>query len=116
MSIAILIEVTQDDIDRGHPRRRDCCPIALAIDRVVDPSSLSITHKSARFMGSATYRDGVYDLPMAAERFQLRQDTGWSVEPFQFRLDVGVLGKPPREPARSREPARWRRSAPTPWQ
>jgi hypothetical protein len=76
------ISVTQSDINNGTAANCRVCPIALAIQRVMEDPRWTV-HYGTAFCGSRMAR-----LPVEASRFVRMFDTGWPVEPFEFELDL----------------------------
>lgn len=86
---AIRIDVTQDDIDDGHPRESECCPVALALNRTMPlPWKWNVGVRPAR----AWLREpgvpvaSVLVLPPRVDRFISRFDRGETVKPFSFEI------------------------------
>jgi hypothetical protein len=79
----ITIDVTQADIEAGHPLACSACPIALAAQRafgdrpVIVDSFLSIRGQDRL----------VWSMPSAAYAFIRDFDAGRPVEPFSFTLE-----------------------------
>lgn len=76
----MIVEVTQEDIDKGVPYGVASCPVALALQRTigarvaVDPTAWSLFHGM---------KD--YPLPGDASVFIRDFDSGKPVAPFRFR-------------------------------
>jgi hypothetical protein len=79
MGEPVTVDVTEEDIAAGVPRRTSCCPIALALGR----EDVEVRHTRA-WIG-----DGEAVLPGEAWEFILRFDMGRPVLPFRFRLETG---------------------------
>lgn len=78
------IQVTQDDIDRGHVGSECFCPIALAARRALGENigleDVSVGSYTVRVRGT------VYYLPTAAIRFVKSFDRRVEVRPFEFEV------------------------------
>jgi hypothetical protein len=77
----VRIDVTQQDIAMGEPKKCGRCPIALAIKRVVSGPVLV-------FDESVWANGGQADLPTTAKDFVTAFDFGNPVHPFSFDLDI----------------------------
>lgn len=75
------VSVTADDIMHGKRRSSKSCPVALAVNRVIDP----LCYAS---VAAGTVRVGmlVYALPLEAKEFVSAFDAELPVEPFDFDL------------------------------
>ena len=78
---AMIISVTQEDIDKGVLSSIDDCAIAIALRRKVGGYGIA---KSYVF----TALGSVVRLPNNARRFIAKFDAGLPVKPFNFRLNV----------------------------
>jgi hypothetical protein len=91
----MLVEVTQEDIAMGQKANCTCCPIALAIDRIVTPN-ISVNVNQSRVWFSELVKDSDNwrvipyhaNLPEDAAQFILHFDSGHYVGPISFELDV----------------------------
>jgi hypothetical protein len=81
----MLINVTQDDIDKGEPCRAFCCPIALAIERQTKALPESVVVYRQITIGSKF----IMDSPPEVLNFIDKFDDGKNVEPFSFELPYG---------------------------
>ena len=85
----VLIQVTQDDIDKGEPECVSICPIALAVERAVGPcdelfvTTGSIRYRQENVVWVAQMNDDGY-------AFIKRFDTNLIVEPFEFEANFEV--------------------------
>ena len=78
----MIIEVTQEHIDKGRLRNSQKCPFALAC--------LAKGLKEVQVCSSRVYFDGFtssYPLPKPIRRFVHRFDLGLPVKPSRFRLE-----------------------------
>jgi hypothetical protein len=79
---SLNIQVTQADIDEGHPLACASCPVALATSRAM--------HRPARvdaFITVVGYPRLVWSLPDAVYSFIKAFDAGLPVVPFSFVLE-----------------------------
>lgn len=81
------ITVTQDDIDKGVPRKANLCPLALAIRRVCSSAFVGNGYASG-FPAVAGFKDLRAMLPPAAEEFRRKFDSHEAVEPISFDLEM----------------------------
>ena len=77
------IKVTKEHIDKGRKKSALSCPIALAIgdkyglDASVGPESCVIGYT-------------ICDLPKSVKKFIKLFDNGYSVEPFEFNINLKI--------------------------
>jgi hypothetical protein len=87
----ILVKVTQDDIDkaldiyrkaliRGHYRRSNYCPIALALKRLRPGTPIAVGTYYCDFDNI------IYELPYVAQEAVANFDAGRKIAPFAFNL------------------------------
>lgn len=93
--LKVLVKVTQDHINKGKPKSNCDCAIALAIrsmlPTVVVPYGLSRVGVYYRWARVFSSRGWVYpDLPREAQDFIIKFDSGQSVSPFEFELEIPV--------------------------
>ena len=81
----ITIKVTQDDIDKGTDRCGYGCPIALAAQRALTNRHIHVGRAITTVFG---YTDKRVPNPQEAQDFITLFDRGYSVEPFEFELDI----------------------------
>ena len=97
----MIIHVTQNDIDVGHPCKARSCPVALAVQRLLLP-----VHQAWVDEGSITIQDLVNDLdifrvkmPEIVKDFISAYDHEKSgagpALPFSFELPIDHLCRPP---------------------
>lgn len=79
----MVIEVTQDDIDKGVKNNACQCPVARAIARGTEEEWVVDSHSLVRMRDAR-----VWHTPPAAYWFINRYDQGESVEPFTFELPI----------------------------
>jgi len=81
----MIINVTQEHIDKGQPRKVCECPVALAIMQ-----ALGITEPRSVFvgLGNISTRAWVKPTPVNVMKFIIEFDAFHRVEPFNFWLDV----------------------------
>lgn len=79
----MLISVTQQDIDRGHPGIAERCPIAIAICRQTG-RIVSVLPGPLEQCVEAIGRS--FPLPPAARTFALRFDAHCKVNPSEFDI------------------------------
>ena len=84
------INVTAEDIANGHRDHPNACPIAQALWRMFSIYSLPIV-KGGKISFEFCDRRVIADMPGEVQKFVLRYDAGWTVEPFTFDLDVQPL-------------------------
>jgi hypothetical protein len=77
-----VIEVTQEDIDRGVRGEIDKCPVALAAQRALGIPDVWVTP----FGRMLPVPDANWLMPAKATAFVRRCDRGKSVQPFTFRV------------------------------
>lgn len=88
----MVINVTQDHIDKGIPFNVCACPVALAIKPHVKPRHyvavksyvIGLWHTNHTLVES-------WDLPQAVQDFIDAFDCGKSVQPFSFELPIDHL-------------------------
>jgi len=81
----VLIEVTQEDIEKGQRGMFLFCPISLAMQRlgIEDPMVMgSVIH-----VGESE-GEGFIPTPAEAKTFVEEFDRGATVEPFSFEIDL----------------------------
>lgn len=76
----MIVEVTEDDIRNGNKNSCRSCPIANAINRLIDDSCI-VGQYTTRFKGKKRW------LPFEAQEFVRRFDANLSVSPFTFTLE-----------------------------
>lgn len=76
------IEVTKQDIEQGECKSPWRCPIALAINRVMQPGCRAYVDYDTVIIACQDYR-----LPPEASQFVDRFDDQASVSPFSFSLE-----------------------------
>lgn len=85
------VDVTQEDIDRGMPKRCSFCPVAKAIQRATGNKYFYVAVSgselcdSVRAVTRTDYIDAI-DLPPEVLVFLTRFDAGKPVEPFSFEF------------------------------
>jgi hypothetical protein len=79
------INVTQRDIDAGSSRDPHHCPIAIAANRALRSTSVSVG-SGAMFWGVYVGHEAL--LPLEARRFIRNLDDGGYAEPFSFEIEV----------------------------
>lgn len=84
MSRRLVVDVTQDDIDRGARTMAYECPIARAMSRRLDKPRVGYDTASGRVAGSHLRR--LYTLSRRASDFARRFDRGLAVQPSRFVL------------------------------
>ena len=92
----VLIQVTQDDIDKGAPECVSACPIALAVERAVGPcDELYVTPGAIRYRQENVV--WVASTPMQAAGFIGTFDNqkdmariGQKPMPFSFEVDFEI--------------------------
>lgn len=85
----LIIQVTQEDIDKGIPGDECNCPIALALKRdpQIDPDTVCVDEGTVEYFsqGGDKFRGfAYYDMRRFITRFDKRE----SVEPEDFIIDV----------------------------
>lgn len=85
---AVLIHVTQEDLDGGEIQNAWKCAIARALGRTWEGASVSVTP------GRVTVAGCLWALPTQAKQFIGLYDAGARVEPFSF-LMMPVLEQAP---------------------
>lgn len=80
----MLIEVTQDDIDKGKVGSCKECPVALAVNRVIAPGYCTVGTS-----GIWTYSNPgrIYSTPGVVVRFIKHFDRTREGKPFTFELN-----------------------------
>ena len=76
----MIIEVTQDHIDRGNQGDCEYCPIAIAIRATLKDYSISVGGTIFE------YKNSYYKLPEKAMKFVQAFDNTLPVQPFTFEL------------------------------
>ena len=79
----LRIRVTKKNIKYGKPNTTDFCPIALAVKSKIKTSNVSVDGETIE-LTSSRFNGAIYDLPVRAQKFVDRFDTGDSVKPFSF--------------------------------
>lgn len=85
--MAVRVDVTEEHIRDGKPRRCDSCPIALAIADALD---VGFNHVRVRKEGVTLFWGPVprkARLPKIAAEAMNRFDEGGKIEPFSFTLE-----------------------------
>lgn len=83
MSLRMIVEVTQEDIDNGQRAVPSACPIARAIRKNFMGATVNRTNVKLDGWGKST------ELPQIAKNFVNDFDNGKPVRPFDFELDLG---------------------------
>ena len=96
------VEVTPQDIARGHPEDNCCCPVALAVRRAVGIATSVGTGKIV--VDYATpWQTEIWN-PEEVTEFVERFDAGLPVEPFAFDLEFDPV-------SHAKEKAAWNETA-----
>lgn len=85
----MLVEVTQDDIDNGQPRKGESCPVALAINRAIGQGYCIVGQAILIFNDANgwTYANGrTYAMPRIVRQFIHEFDNIRTGTPFTFEL------------------------------
>lgn len=87
----ISIEVTQNDINIGIPRRGCACPIYWAVERKLNEinypfNEVIVSSTSIRICNGEKIRS--YNLPVEGMKFVRLFDDDQFVEPFNFILEL----------------------------
>lgn len=80
------VNVTQRDIDKGHPVMATLCPIARSLHRHATMRDAAV---STRMIYDPSV--GYIDLPKSAKKFVEMFDNGEPVKPFSFRINTNVV-------------------------
>jgi hypothetical protein len=83
------VVVGHEEIIRGEAGNPFCCPIALAINKIVRTNvAVTIMGVRDRFKVVKPYEDfKYYALPIIARIFMDNFDNGVPVDPFQFEME-----------------------------
>ena len=84
----VLIQVTQEDIDKGCRTSTRSCAIARALDRITHDRLGALVGKFIKledWYGEVVFRQRI---PIVARNFISDFDSGLYVEPFSFQLDM----------------------------
>lgn len=84
-SNSVLVSVTQEDIDKGCPKKSENCPIVRAVGRLsLGDLGISTSIGGHSYISKWSVPD--ISLSRAAHRFISRFDAGKEVKPFRFVL------------------------------
>lgn len=96
----VTVEVTQDDIDLGEAKECQCCPVGLALRRVVNRQTyVAVRGATVEFVLVFTTLGARIKTPHSVRRFTTVFD-GWpdpdadvqclpyTPKPFKFELDI----------------------------
>lgn len=81
------IIVTQDDIDNGRKGLSFCCPVALALNRHYEISSVS---KNGIACGDKNHGAVQIPTPPSVIEFIMNFDADRPVKPFEFDLEMEI--------------------------
>lgn len=85
----IKIEVTQEDIEKGKPRKSSHCPIARAIKQQCrNGTSVQVSEDGISIEHNSRYGYASDHPPTRAVRFIERFDRGRPVKPFKFFHEI----------------------------
>jgi hypothetical protein len=79
------IKVTQEDIDNGQRKSCSCCPVALAMKRVLD---IDVKVGDNKFVLTSSDEFTILELPKEARIFIDAFDNDELVEPFEFEINL----------------------------
>lgn len=79
----MLVEVTQQDINKGLPKIVGACAVALAVQRAYGVPTAWI---GPLRIGTKGGENGTHDTPPSVDRWIQRFDAGERVEPFSFNI------------------------------
>lgn len=84
----VRIEVTQDCIDAGTPRKLKECPVALALFKECGPrGEIYVYPDHINTWGMMERNHYRFDLPLKVQDFISFFDAGLPVEPIEFELE-----------------------------
>ena len=83
-----LIEITQDLIDRGDAGKCLTCPIAKAVNHVLNEHCNASVTKTSIYINHNVLHPHEIKLSEPAQDFVWAFDSGEPVKPFSFWLDI----------------------------
>jgi hypothetical protein len=86
----MLINVTQEHINNGIPTKCGLCPVALAINDVLNNTYYHayVYHNEIDIANNSFAVKQSFDLPESVKLFINKFDKNLPVEPFKFELDI----------------------------